>query len=290
MPSHSSTADPFPSRTRPRLAAAAVLLVLALGASTVSAEVEIISLRHRTVDQVMPVLRPMLEPGGALSGMNNQLIIRASAANIADLRRVLASIDTPLRRLLISVRQERAGAEQWREATVGGTVSGSVGGVPGRVVIGDDRRPGIGVSIENSRETVGEQLLHQVQAVEGAPALVQLGQTVNVPVRSVTSMPFGTVVQDGVVQREANTGVQVIARLSGDRVTLEIAPQREVPGPGGTVQSQRIVTTVGGRLGEWFELGGLSRQTSVQGGGLLSSGRGERDDARRVWVKVDELR
>ena len=44
-------------------------------------EMEVIPLRHRTVEQVLPTLRPLLEPGGALSGMNDQLILRASRKN-----------------------------------------------------------------------------------------------------------------------------------------------------------------------------------------------------------------
>ena len=40
---------------------------------------EIIPLRHRTVDQVLPTLRPLLAPGGTLTGQANQLIVRTSA-------------------------------------------------------------------------------------------------------------------------------------------------------------------------------------------------------------------
>ena len=47
---------------------------------------EIIPLRHRTVEQVLPVLRPLLEPGGTLSGSRGQLILRASPANLAEIR------------------------------------------------------------------------------------------------------------------------------------------------------------------------------------------------------------
>ena len=61
------------------------LLLLFAGFSA-WAELEVISLRHRTVDQVLPVLRPLVESGGALSGMNDQPVIRASRANIAELR------------------------------------------------------------------------------------------------------------------------------------------------------------------------------------------------------------
>ncbi len=57
---------------------------------------------------------------------------------------------------------------------------------------------------------------------------------------------------------------------------LDIAP--ETPG-------QRIVTTVSARLGEWVELGGTARDARASGiGGAARSG-----EARRVWVKVEEL-
>jgi type II secretory pathway component GspD/PulD (secretin) len=71
---------------------------------------EIIPLRHRTVDQVLPVLQPLVEPGGALTGQSGQLIVRASPANLAEIKRALEAIDRPLRRLQISVRFEESEA------------------------------------------------------------------------------------------------------------------------------------------------------------------------------------
>ena len=280
------------------------IVMSALLALPALAEVEIIPLRHRTVDQVLPVLQPLVERGGALSGMQNQIIIRASAANIADLKRVLAAIDTPVRRLLISVRQEQSGGGSRRELAAGGTVSS--GG--GRVSIGSDapRQPGLGVRAGEALsvragETLSvrageteirgdEQITQQVQTIEGSPALIRIGNETALPVRSITTTPFGTVVRDNVAIREANTGFAVLPRLAGDRVTLELNPQREVPGPGGTVQSQRLVTTVSGRLGEWIELGGLAQTQSSQRSGILADTRERRDESRRVWVKVEELR
>ncbi|WP_374491627.1 secretin N-terminal domain-containing protein, partial [Zoogloea sp.] len=52
-------------------------------------EVEIVPLKSRTVDQVLPVLQPLVEPGGAVSGMNNQLIIKGSRRNREQLKQVL---------------------------------------------------------------------------------------------------------------------------------------------------------------------------------------------------------
>ena len=85
------------------------LLFLIVAASAVAqGTLEVISLRHRTAEQVIPVLRPLLEPGGVLSGQYSQLIVRTSAANLAQIRAVLDAIDQPARRLEISVRFDAA--------------------------------------------------------------------------------------------------------------------------------------------------------------------------------------
>src|SRR5438105_7458395 len=77
--------------------------LLALPASAQNS-LEIIPLRHRTAEQVLPALQGLVEPGGTLSGQGSQLIVRTTPANLAEIRRALAAIDTPARRLQISVR------------------------------------------------------------------------------------------------------------------------------------------------------------------------------------------
>ncbi len=91
-------------------ALARLLLCLAVlfgGRAVAQQELEIIPLRSQTVDQVLPTLLPLVEPGGTLTGMNDQLFLRASARNREEIRRVLATIDRPSRRMIIRVSQNR---------------------------------------------------------------------------------------------------------------------------------------------------------------------------------------
>src|SRR5687767_2855293 len=99
------------------LAAFVCTTVLAQGA------LEIISLRHRTAEQVLPALRPLLEPGATLTGHGAQLIVRTSPANLADLRRALDAIDRPARRLQISVRMDGALERSAQEIEASGRIS-----------------------------------------------------------------------------------------------------------------------------------------------------------------------
>ena len=148
----------------------------------------------------------------------------------------------------------------------------------------------------DSRSTENLRVLQTVQALEGRSALVQLGQSVPVRERHVTrSIVGGRMVEhvvDGVDYRSANTGFLVVPRLTGDRVTLEISSQREafIPEQRGGVDTQRVVTTVSGRLGEWIEVSAMSEERGSDSEVLLGRAGSSRAESRTVLLKVDELR
>ncbi|HSG77288.1 MAG TPA: secretin N-terminal domain-containing protein [Burkholderiales bacterium] len=223
-----------------------ISLLLACFAAWGQASLEVIDLRHTTAEQVLPALRPLLEPGGVLTGQRSQLIIRTSPANLAELRRALQTLDAPARRLAILVRFAGASADQRSELAVG--VRGSR----------------IEARARQERSTGAERVDQRIQVLEGRRARIATG----------TSRPLE--LRDGTLIQDVATGFDVIPRLAGDTVLLEIAPQREVAGrvTRGSVQVERASSTVRARLGEWVELAGV-------------------DDAgtsRRIWVRVDEVR
>jgi hypothetical protein len=272
--------------------------VLSLGAAAAfAAELEVITLKYRTAEQLIPVIRPLIEPGGSVSGMQNQLILRAGKANIADVKKVLATLDAMPKRLMISVRQESA-AESARR---GAEVRGSAGS--GSVVIasGADReRRGVTARVYDSHNASDERSVQQVQVLEGNAAQIQIGQSAPVVPQTITRTVNGLVVTESVAPRDTGTGFAVVPRISGDRVFLDINTRRDTPrgaarglgdaGVAGGADLQQIATTVSGRLGEWFELGGVSQDDRRSSDGLLAGSVRLNQDNRRVWVKVEELR
>jgi type II secretory pathway component GspD/PulD (secretin) len=243
-------------------------LLLLLAGSPAWAELEIIALKHRSVDHVIPVLQPLIEQGGTLSGVNGQLVIRAGRANIAELRKVLASIDIAPRRLMITVRQDLGGGS----------------GEPGAT--GKDPRRAATARVYDSRSANESRLEQRIQAIEGTPALLQIGQSVPVTNRTLTQGPGGAVVTDSVAYRDVTTGFEVVPRVAGDRVILDIRPRRDTPAADRAINLQRMASTASARLGEWFELGGAAQDESR---GLVAGTNAIRQDVRRVWVKVEEL-
>jgi type II secretory pathway component GspD/PulD (secretin) len=170
----------------------AALLGAVFNAPFAQQALEIIPLRHRTVDQVLPALQPLLEPGATLSGSRGQLFLRASASNAEDIKRALAAIDRPAKRLQISVRFDDALERERRDVQASGSIGS--GGVR------------ISGSAQDSRRTTADQVDQRVQVLEGSQATIFAGRSND--------------------YQDLGSGFTVVPRLAGSGVTLEIVQQR----------------------------------------------------------------
>lgn len=243
-------------------------------------ELEVIELKGKTVEQVLPVLRPLLEPGGTLSGMNNQLFIKASPRNRGEIKRALAAIDTPARQLLIRVSHSREVENSHRGGEASGqVVLGSTNRARGEATVWDNR--------SGRRDSAGQM----VRTLEGSQAFIQIGRSLPVSMRQVIIGPGGAIINETTAYQDIGQGFYAVPRLNGDRVTLEISQHAETPGyqGRGSVNTQRLSTTVSGRLGEWIELGGTGRQSDRQQSGTLSLSTSDIRDQRSIWLKVEEV-
>lgn len=240
---------------------------------------EILQLRSKSAEQVLPALLPLVEPGGTLTGMNDQLFLRASPRNRADIKRALEALDRPARQLVIQVSTQRQGEDSSR----GGNVSG-------QVVIGTRPRVDADARVWDTKSARSDRGAQMVRAQEGSAAFIQIGQSVPVPMRQVIVGPGGAIVSQTTVYQDLGRGFYALPRVNGDRVTLDISQHAEGVGQygPGSVHTQRLSTTVSGRLGEWIELGGSGQQGSNHESGTTSLSTSEVRDRRSIWLKVEE--
>jgi len=285
-----------------RLVLIVLLLMPMLSHAAEKQVLEVISLGYRQADDVIPMLRPLLAPGGTITGTKNQLVVRTTRANMAELKQVLAAVDSAPRRLMISVRQS-SGMDTSRDAA---SVQGSVDvGTNARVTV--PGRPGTtgdpGVSVQSGRTRVegnvvssqsarNDQLTQSVQVLEGNPAFIRTGQSAIVPNTQIIDTLTGRqIIQGGGQTVEANTGFYATPRVNGDRVTLEIGTSRERLRnlETGSVSGQHVSTVVSGRLGEWIEIGGITQSVEQEQGEVLARSRDARRHDSRVMLKVEEV-
>lgn len=277
-----------------------MLLVFSLAALAQQIVLEVITLNHRSAEQVIPLLKPLLAPGGTISGLQNRVILRTTPENLAELRGVIDQIDAMPRRLMISVRQDSLDSASRSEAGV----SGSVGTGRARATLPDNSDPSgarveirrgddrVEVRAGQSQSAASGRGVQTVQVLEGNEAYIRIGQSVPVRSRSVTQGSQGSQISETVEYRNADTGFYAVPRLSGDRVTVSIRTRRDsvTDADSGTLGVQRIDTVLSGRLGEWLEIGGAGQESTRSDSGTVYRSSSLGFDDRRVFMKVEEVK
>jgi hypothetical protein len=116
-----------------------------------------------------------------------------------------------------------------------------------------EKRLAVSIRFDNATEAS-----QRVQALDGVPSVILLGASRPVRERQYIPTPAGVIPQEVTVVQQSTAAIEVIPRVAGERVEVEISKRK-----------------VNGRLGEWFEVG----QVAMSAGG----------ETRRLWIKVDEV-
>ena len=275
-----------------------VLLMSASALTFAQDSVEIIVLKYRTAEQLIPIVQPLIGKDGALTGMQNKLIVRTTPSRMKDVKQVIASLDTQPRQLMITVRQNVARESLEQETSVYGTAGGRGGRVTlpetttegGVRVEGGGGRNRLGGKVVSTRDIEDSRDSQQIRVLEGNQAFIRVGQSVPYTTQTVIQNGRHVTVTEGTTYRDVTSGFYVAPRVNGEQVTLDISPQRNTVGSSGSVNIQQATTTISGRLGEWIELGGVGGQTNASGSGTTYSTRSTSTDNRTIFVKVEEVK
>jgi type II secretory pathway component GspD/PulD (secretin) len=262
-------------------------------------EIEIIQLKHRTADEVIPIIRPLLGPNDALSGTDYRLILRTSEKNRKEIDRVLAQIDVAPRRLRITVKQ----AVVIDRATTSHEVSGEVRlGSEGRLRVpptstGDNKGLVIGgpkpedPRYQTKRITTAsrDENAQTVTTMDGQRTYIRIGQSVPHVKKILALARNQVIITQGVELQNVTTGFEVLPRVEGQNIRLEIVPQLstlENPATG-LARFQELATTVTVKFGEWFDLGEIATANDEIQRVILESGVARSGERRTVLLKVE---
>lgn len=237
-----------------------LLLALLLPATAIAEAVlriEVVTLRYRTVDEVLPVVQPLLDARGRMTGAHNQLIIRSTPDNLRELLPVIRHLDAPARQLILHVEQGEASATQSRRATLDAAI-----GDRNRIEIGNPTRPNSVVARIGAGSGSGENnSVQRIQTLDGRAAHIRTGKLI--PIVNTTVDSYGHPVTQ-IEHQSADKGVWVTPRLVGENeVELEISTRHDdEERQAGRLQTRRSESTIRGRLGEWIDLGGVGNEES----------------------------
>ncbi|MGE8334704.1 secretin N-terminal domain-containing protein [Pseudomonas laurylsulfatiphila] len=244
-----------------------LLTTLLLGCSfSVMAATEIVPLKYHTSADLLPVAQDFVGKDGQVSAYGNQLIVNADQRKIDELKALLSQLDTAPKRLLITVDTS--------DNNFQGDQGSSANSAKTRIInySTDSRDGGI----------------QQVQASEGAPALIQVGQSV--PLTSSQTDSYGDL-RSQTEYRNVTQGFYVTANVTGDIVHLSISTNRDRLSQErqDVVNVQSTDTTVTGHLGEWILLAGVNGQTQADKQGQTRSYSTQGRNDMTLRVKVDTL-
>ena len=246
-------------------------------------EMRVIQLKHRTADEILPIIRPLLGPSDAMSGTDFRLIVRTSDKNLKEIERILAQIDVARRQLRIIVKQ--AVIENKDNTTH--ELSGEVrAGKNTRITLPADstaRNPGLtvqrggndNIQYRTSRTTTAtrDDQTQSVLTMDGQRAYIRVGQSVP-HVRRILALTHNQVIMtQGVELQDVVTGFEVLPRIQGDRVLLDITPRLStLQNPNtGLASFHELTTTVTAKLGEWIDLGEISGSSDEVRHAILES-------------------
>ncbi len=223
----------------------------------------VIPLKYSVPEQILPAVKAILPNAATVTSYDNQLILQVTPQEKQSVEDLLNQIDSAPRQLLISVRTPGNNRSNQQEISAQGSFAN------GRVQIGSSQEKGRVVIRNNSSSSTGKGN-QGVRATEGMPAYIAVGQ----------SQPVTTVIRDSSGNRQVTTeyqsadqGFYVTARVVGDQVQLSIRQTNDRfkndANSHSSVKTQRISTSVVGRLGEWITLGGVTKNASEQGQGIV---------------------
>ena len=250
---------------------------------------QIIDLKNRPAEQIIPVIQPMLNPDDAITGTGYQLFIRTDKNTLEEVTRLLQAIDKAPRNLLISVRNDAQSNSTSSDFDISGNYEI---GDDGRVIVGNrpPKEKGTNVTYQSNRTDQGNDSEHRIRVIEGGKAFITAGVIRPYEHRTIIRHRNGISIYDNVDYQDVTSGFYVSPRLTGNgEVTLHIQPHYRTSRDehSGQVDVHEADTTIITGLGKWTQIGGIDTQSNSTNKGFINKSANRSAKQSSIYIKVD---
>ncbi|QDQ39807.1 type II/III secretion system protein [Legionella geestiana] len=219
---------------------------------------KVISLQYQDASVIIPLVKPLLQPGDKISGSGQTLVVNVSPQTLTSLRAVLHQVDVPPVTFEIAIHQD---TPQWLSQVSNTVVYGS-----------------------NSQQI---QLNNQsVRVMNGQSAFVSTSQ--NVPVIQSAGIGWWTGVD--YARMNVQNGVFLLPKLQGQQVQLQVRRARDEQQPANQQQftNQNVDTTLMVPLDTWYSLGSAEGSNSANptGNAAVYSAGAQYGDNSTLYVRI----
>lgn len=247
---------------------------------------KIITLQHRFAEDILPAIQPLVGSGGTASAMQNNLIIRTSAENMAEIEQLISTLDTARQNLKITVNRSKNSNTDQSQANV--AVRKRIGNV---VLETDSRqrrvRDGASLNIEN-RQIRSNSLNSQfIQVMDGEKAFISVGQSIPYTQEWVSLTQRYISTQRTTEFVAIDTGFTVRPRTIGSLVELEVTPRFAQLNQRGMIDFETLTTTIRASRGEWIDLADIMLRKDDVSRAILSRQGDYQSSDSQLSIKVE---
>lgn len=261
-----------------------ILLCLISLQALAQTELRIFTLQHRFAQDLYAAISPLIDESGTVTGMNNQLIVRATPAQLAEIEAVIAQLDVARVNRRITVQ-----SQQDQQSTMNDTqVSGNIR--RGRIIIGNNpsASPNTGnINVIRNRQDNTQNSQQFLQVVDGERAYIRVGTLVPFTQEWITLTKRYAQVTRTTEWAEVSTGFAVRPRTIGNQVELEITPRISNGYGQQSIDFETLSTIVHVSLGEWVDIGQTMQQRDDVSRKILGVQSGTSHQKSTLSIKVD---
>jgi len=263
-----------------------LLLILLLSSLSVFAETEfkIITLQHRFAADLLPIISPMVGEDGTATGMDNQLILRASPERMREIEQSVTQLDVARVNRRITVKTSNNMQNQQESAEASGNVK------IGNATISNDRRipPNSGrVEIKSNNNRISQNSNQFINVIDGEQAFIRVGKIIPFTNEWITITRRYTHIERTTDWHEISTGFAVRPHTIGNQVELEIMPRIAKPNSQGYIDFEELSTIMHVPLGSWVDLGGTMQTNDEVSRKIFGLQQSSTQQNSSLMVKVD---
>ena len=257
-------------------------------ASTVQADsITTIQLMHRSAEEIIPIVKPMLGAGDGITGQGFILFLRSSPQTVAQVKEMIDALDIAAKMLQVSVFQ---GSKRDLEALrVSGSLQFKTGDASVRIGNSSGNASG-DFNATSTRLRRANNPIHQLRVAEGTAGFIETGEQIPYFTGAKRIAPGSAV--GSTEYKDVTTGFYVLPRIHGDQVTLQVSPFKNSLSKtrSGNIETQQANTTITGRIGAWLQIGGVEENIKHSQTGTVSYSSTKSKTKNSIWIKAELVR
>jgi type II secretory pathway component GspD/PulD (secretin) len=259
------------------------LLLFSFSASAF-AELKIFTLQHHFANDLISTISPLVGSDGAVTGMNNQLIVRATPEQMREIEALVTQLDTERINRKITVRSSQSSNINNQRIEANGKIK------MGKIIVGNDQsRPSntVNIDLDNQQNRTSQNTQQFINVLDGERAYIRAGAIVPYTQDWASITRHYVQVVSTTDWQEISTGFAVRPRTIGNQVELEITPRIAKLNTNQFIDFEALSTVIKVNLGEWVDIGGTMQQKDDVSRKILGSTSLNLNKNSTLIIKVD---